>query len=56
VDSLSEERLNERKIEKIQKWVVDREERGNNVIIKGVKLFKELEKDWGECRVGRRFD
>jgi len=42
----------EREIEKIQKWMVDRDrEKKSNVIIKGIKILKKLEKNWGGCRV-----
>jgi len=44
---IGESRLSEREVEKIKKWVVDRdrEERRSNIIIKGVKIPKDLEKD-----------
>jgi len=29
----------------------DREERRSNIIIKGAKIPKELEKDWGGCKI-----
>jgi len=48
-----ESRLSEREVEKIKKWVVDRdrEERRSNIIIKGVKIPKYLKKDWSGCKV-----
>jgi len=44
--------LSARKVERIKTWVCDkdREEKKNNIIIKEVKILKDIEKDWKECR------